>query len=279
MRLLRPRALDEALALLAMEGARPLAGGTDIYPALAARPDARPLVDLTAVPGLAGIHRDGDVWRFGALTRWSDITRAALPPGFAALQQAAKEVGGWQIQNSGTLGGNLCNASPAADGAPVLLALDAEVELASRTTTRRLPLGDFLLGNRRTALDPGEMLSAILLPDPGAAVSCFIKLGQRASLVISIAMVACLLEAEEGRVARAALAIGACSAVAQRLPALEAALVGQPLSAAAQIASAAHLAHLTPIDDVRASAEYRRASALELTRRALAQAAKAAAHA
>ena len=102
--------------------------------------------------------------RIGACTTWSAIRDAALPPAFDALRAAAAEVGGGQIQNAGTIGGNLCNASPAADGVPPLLALDAEVELASAAGTRRLPLAAFLRGPRRTDRRPGEMLTAVLIP-------------------------------------------------------------------------------------------------------------------
>jgi CO/xanthine dehydrogenase FAD-binding subunit len=257
---------------------RLLAGGTDVYPALLAKSDPRPLLDLTALPGLSGLSRVGGMWRIGALTRWSTIARAELPLGFAALQQASKEIGGWQIQNSGTLGGNLCNASPAADGVPPLLALDAQVELTRSGASRVLPLSAFILGNRRTALEQGEILTAILLPDPGqSARSVFLKLGQRRSLVISIAMVACGLSIEAGIVRHAAIAVGACSEVAQRLPALEAVLIGRKAEAGlAACVTEEHLIALKPIDDIRATASYRRQAALELTRRALVAAVEAA---
>ena len=134
-----------------------------------------------------------------------------------------------QIQNAGTIGGNLCNASPAADGVPPLLALDAEVELASAAGTRRLPLAAFLHGPRRTARRPDELLTAVLIPAAATeGRSAFLKLGARRYLVISIAMVAARLATADGRVTAAALAVGACGPVATRLPAVEAALVGHP---------------------------------------------------
>jgi CO/xanthine dehydrogenase FAD-binding subunit len=135
-----------------------------------------------------------------------------------------------------------------------------------------LPLGEFLLGNRRTALAPDEIAVAVLVPNaaPGSRAG-FEKLGARSYLVISIVMLAAVLEAVGGRIIRARLAVGACSAVAQRLPALEAALAGLPLAAAAGMVDATHLAALAPIDDMRATAEYRRHAALVLLRRLLAR--------
>ena len=177
-----------------------------------------------------------------------------------------------QIQNAGTLGGNVCNASPAADGVPPLLVLDAVVELASLGGARRLPLADFIIGNRKTVLRPDELVTALLVPEPAPlARSRFLKLGARSYLVISIVMAAALVEAgEDGRVAAARVAVGACSAVARRLEALEAALVGQPLDGRLGAAvQPAHLAPLEPIDDVRGTAAYRRDAAVTLLRRLL----------
>jgi CO/xanthine dehydrogenase FAD-binding subunit len=183
-------------------------------------------------------------------------------------------VGGRQVQVAGTIGGNLCNASPAADGVPPLLALDAEIELASFSGARRLRLADFLLGPRRTALQPGELLSAVIIPKAALqGRSAFVKLGARSHLVISIAMVAARLVVDQGRVTGAAVAVGSCSAVAQRLPAVEAALVGAAVASAAERVLGADVgAALSPIDDVRATAAYRHSAAVELVRRAVAEA-------
>jgi len=266
---LRPVSLQEALAALA----RPwtvLAGGTDFYPARVGRAIDEPVLDITAIPDLRGISEGPDGWRLGATTTWSELIEAPLPPLFDGLKQAAREVGGRQIQNAGTLAGNLCNASPAADGVPPLLALDAEVELAGRGGVRRLPLASFIAGNRRTVLAPGELMVALHVPKPSRpARSAFLKLGARRYLVISIAMAAATLEIADGRAVAARVAVGACSAVAQRLPALEAALVGAPLGALAERVDAAHLAPLSPIDDLRGSAAYRRDAVVTLLRRLL----------
>ena len=157
----RPQSIAEAARLLASGSWAVLAGGTDLYPAHVGRQIPAPLLDITAIAGLRGIHRDDRGWTIGATTTWTDVVRADLPPLFAALKAAAREVGGVQIQNAGTVAGNLCNASPAADGVPPLLALDAEVELASLVGTRRISLADFLVGSRRTALRPDEILTAV----------------------------------------------------------------------------------------------------------------------
>jgi CO/xanthine dehydrogenase FAD-binding subunit len=266
---LRPVSLDEALQALS----RPwtvLAGGTDFYPARVGRAIDDNVLDITAIADLRGISAGPAGWRLGATTTWSELIETPLPPLFDGLKQAAREVGGRQIQNAGTVAGNLCNASPAADGVPPLLTLDAEVELAGRAGTRRLPLSAFVTGNRRTVLAPGELLVAILVPRPAHdARSAFLKLGARRYLVISIAMAAASLEIEHERVVRARLAVGACSAVAQRLPALEAALAGAPVAALADRIDAAHLVPLSPIDDVRGSAAYRRDAVATLLRRLL----------
>ena len=127
----RPRSVAEAASLLAAGDWAVLAGGTDLYPAHVGRPIARPVLDLSRIDGLRGIRRSESGWTIGATTTWSDVIRADLPPLFDALKAAAREVGGVQIQNAGTVAGNVCNASPAADGVPALLALGAEVELQS----------------------------------------------------------------------------------------------------------------------------------------------------
>jgi CO/xanthine dehydrogenase FAD-binding subunit len=267
--------LPQALQLLAAGGWRVLAGGTDLYPGAGAQLSG-PILDLTGLPGLVGFSGGLGVeggLRIGAATSWADIAMADLPDALRALQQAARSVGGRQVQVAGTLGGNLCNGSPAADGVPPLLALMAEVEIASTQGLRRLPLGDFLQGPRRTALAPGEMLVAVILPEAALrGRSAFAKLGARSHLVISIAMVAARLVVDGGRVAEAAVAVGACSPVALRLPRVEAALTGAPTAKVIGRVQATDVtAALAPIDDVRATAAYRCEAATELVRRAVAE--------
>lgn len=276
---LRPTRLDEALDALVRGGPdgvpwTVVAGATDHYPARVGRMPDEDVLDVTAIGGLRDIAEVHGGWWIGALTTWTDLAEASLPPLFDGLRQAGLAIGGLQIQARATVVGNVCNASPAADGVPNLLALDATVELAGGRKTRRIPLAEFITGNRRTARRPDELVTGLFVPAPLAGTrvrSTFQKLGSRAYLVISIAMVAAVVElTAERTIARARVAVGACSEVAQRLPALEAALRGRrAVAETSTMASAAHLADLTPIDDVRGTADYRRDAALTTVRRAL----------
>ena len=271
---LRPTGMDEALQALDSAPRVIVAGGTDYYPARVGQPLDDDVLDLTALPGLRGVDDRGDHYRIGALTTWTDVIRADLPPWFDGLKRAAREVGGVQIQNAGTVAGNICNASPAADGVPVLLALDATVELASTAGGRTVPLAAFITGNRATVRAQNEMVVGLSVAKPaGPAAAVFLKLGARRYLVISIVMVAGVIEAApDGTVASARLAVGSCAAVARRLGGLEAALAGRTLSPAlADVVTPAHLSVLAPIDDIRGSAAYRSDAALTLVRRAVAE--------
>ena len=269
---IRPRALDAALRARAAGPCAILAGGTDFYPARVGRTVAEDVLDLTALASLRGVREEPASFRIGALTTWTDLLESPLPAWFDAVKLAAREVGGVQIQNTGTVAGNLCNASPAADGIPPLLALGAEVELQSVRGARRLPLGEFVLGNRRTACRPDELVTAVLVPKwDGRARSTFVKLGARRYLVISIVMVAAVAElARDGTIGRAAVAVGACSAVAQRLARLERDLAGRRLAPGiGALVTAEHLAPLAPIADIRGTAAYRLDAAATLVARAL----------
>jgi len=270
---LRPTELPDALAALAAGTRVILAGGTDYYPARVGQPLDDDLLDITALPDLRRIADVGAYWRIPALATWTDLLETPLPPLFDGLKLAAREVGGVQIQNAGTLCGNLCNASPAADGTPNLLALDASVELASLRAIRRVPVADFVIGNRRTARQRDELVTAIIVPKPaGETRSTFLKLGARKYLVISIVMIGAVIELGSDRqIAAARVAVGACSVAARRLSALEAALLGRPLTPAlADVVRQEHLARLAPIDDVRGTAAYRSDAALTLLKRTLA---------
>lgn len=263
----RPRQLHEAVRIAAQSGITIAAGCTDLFPATQSQILSGSVLDITDINEMRGITKDDNGWRLGGVTSWSDILRADLPPAFDGLKQAAREVGSVQIQNAGTIAGNLCNASPAADGVPPLLVLNACVELTSAKGTRLLPLDEFLTGLRQTALFPGEILSAILIPAVQGQ-SAFLKLGARRYLVISIAMVAMRLCATDGKVDEVAIAVGACSAVARRLAAQEQALIGAPLAGlSGRVDPALIEPHLAPITDIRADAAYRSGSATELVRR------------
>lgn len=251
---LRPTALDDALAALVRRRLTVLAGGTDFYPARVGTPLDDDVLDISALPALHTIEERAGHWRIPALATWTDIAHAPLLPWFDGLKLAAREIGSRQVQNTGTPCGNLCNASPAADGVPVLLALDAEVELASVEGSETMPPAAFIRGNRETAVAPDQLMLAVRVPKPRAerAGAHFLKLGARRYLVISIVMVAAALEADtQGRVACAA--VGACSPVARCLPALEEALVGRSCDGAlGEAVTEVHMEALAPLDDARA---------------------------
>jgi CO/xanthine dehydrogenase FAD-binding subunit len=266
----RPTNLRDALAALAERPWTVLAGGTDHYPTRLGPVRDEDILDITALAGLRRIERRPDGWFIPCGATWTDLIEADLPPAFDGLRAAARQVGGVQIQNRGTLVGNLCNASPAADGVPNLLALEARVVLGSLGGRRELGIGDFVLGNRRTARRHDELVLGVFVPEMAAtAYGCFLKLGARRYLVISIVMVAAVLDLRpDGVVGEARIAVGACNAVPVRLPALEAALVGRPPSP--DLILSEHLAPLAPIDDVRGSGAYRMLAARELVGRTLA---------
>jgi CO/xanthine dehydrogenase FAD-binding subunit len=268
----RPNTLSEAVNLLAASGGKVLAGGTDVFPSLGDAPLTGTVVDISALRELRGISKDDQYFRIGGLTTWTDITLKRLPRCFDGLKAAAYEIGGVQIQNRGTVAGNLCNASPAADGVPPLLALDATVELVSQTGTRQLPLADFIVGNRKTLRHPGEILSQVLVPRSiENAASTFLKLGSRSYLVISIAMVAVVLQKDRsGHITDARVCVGSCSGVAKRLPILEHALIGTPAGPhLSMLVTHEHLEDLAPITDVRSTEWFRQHAARMLVGRAI----------
>lgn len=302
----RPHRLDEALTLLAHRPCYVLAGGTDLRvvpngpgsgflplspPPL---PADTPVLDITALESLQGWHRrpDGSLW-IGALCRWAALAEASLPAWAEGLGQAARCVGSTQIRHQATLGGNLCTASPAADSLPPLLCLDPLLTLISAERgERRLPLADFLLGPRRTALAADELLLGLTLapPERPLARSGFAKLAARQHLTIAILSVAGLVVWDDSGILRQLrLAVGAASPVPCRLPVLETHLAGSPASDLAARAQAAlqsppaapgdaphasspdPLAPLSPIDDIRADAPYRLEAAREMIPRLLAE--------
>jgi CO/xanthine dehydrogenase FAD-binding subunit len=267
----RPTTLAEALTIRASEPVKILAGGTDFYPALRDRPVTFPVLDVTAIDDLRHIEREDGFISIGANATWTDVVRAKLPKAFDGLKLAAREVGSLQIQNRGTVAGNLCNASPAADGVPPLLTLDAEIEIASERDIRRESLSRFVLGNRKTTLAHDEIVTRILVPESSTlGVASFQKLGARKYLVISVAMVAVRLVITRKVITNAAIAVGSCSEVAQRLHALEASVLGASESQINGLAiNPDFLSELAPIDDVRATASYRHDAASALIRAAL----------
>jgi CO/xanthine dehydrogenase FAD-binding subunit len=230
------------------------------------------VIDISGIREMKGIRATPtEIW-IGGLTTWSEVVASPLPRCYDALKSAARGIGGIQIQNRGTVAGNLCNASPAADGVPPLLALDAEIELVSSAETRRVPLSEFVVGNRKTLRRADEILAAVIVPrNLDDAASVFLKLGARRYLVISIAMVATVVQEDgHGRVSEARVAVGSCSANAQRLNGLERALVGAPArTGLGAMVTPQFLSLLSPMTDVRATASYRNDAALTLVSRAL----------
>ena len=272
-----PVSLQDALDVLGDGGARIVAGATDFFPGLERGREPERLLDVTRIPEMRGISVSDAGWRIGGATTWTEVIEYPFPAAFSGLKAAAREVGSAQIQNSGTVAGNICNASPAADGVPPLLTLGAMVETVSARGSRLLRLEDFIVGVRKVSLHPDEIVAAVHVPaDCRDGRSSFLKLGSRKYLVISISMVAVLIHLGPGRkVAEARIAVGACSPVAVRLPELEAAVVGLDAdSLEAGFPSGPELLRpLAPLDDIRASAEFRNRSTMELCRRALVAAA------
>ncbi len=253
-----PTDLTLALEIAAQGGGQIVAGATDVYPTAKQGEIPPYFLDVTRISGISGITQGDKSYRIGAATTWTQIAKTDLPPAFDALKQAALEVGSIQIQNAGTIAGNICNASPAADGMPPLLALGALVELASSARgTRVLPLEEFVLGVRKTALADDELVTAIIIPAPLAgAKSAFEKLGSRRYLVISISMVAAVIDCDaNGKISDARIAVGSCSPVALRLSNLERDLIGKRLEDIE--INESHLSSLSPITDVRGSGSYR----------------------
>lgn len=271
---LRPQTLSEALTALAAAPLTVLAGGTDFYAARAGQAIAEPVLDITAIPELKEISDLGTHWRFGAAVTWSQIVRATLPVQLHALQLAARDIGGVQVQNMGTLAGNICNASPAADGMVALLALDAQVELAALSGKRTLALTEFVIGVRQTACRASELVTGIVIRKREQSRSSFLKLGHRRYLVISVAMVSVVFEFDSsGAIAYAGVAVGACSAVAQRLRTLEQKLLGRKAAGdLLALVESSDLDVIAPIDDVRGTGAYRRDVALTLVKRAITEA-------
>lgn len=268
----QPQSLTEALTLRAKSPLTVLAGGTDIFPARAtgeawSHRQSHDILDISQLAELRGITQQNGMWRIGALATWTDIADAELPALFDGLKRAARDVGGRQIQNRGTLAGNICNASPAADGVPPLAAMEAQVEIQGQAGTRCIPVLEFITGYRSTLLGQDELATAILIPEkPDATMSHFLKLGARRYLVISIAMVAGVIVPDnDGNVKQAFVSVGSCSEKALRLETLEDSLKGQPMTAdLSRFVDDSQFSDLHPIGDIRASGEYRRAAAIKL---------------
>jgi CO/xanthine dehydrogenase FAD-binding subunit len=253
-----PRTLEEALRLKAeLPEARFLQGGTDVMVELnfgRSRPDA--LVNLAELADLRGWSRDDGELRLGAGLTYTEAMRPELADVFPALAEASRTVGSPQIRNRGTIGGNLGTASPAGDALPPLLAERARVEIASTRGVRTLPLEEFLLGVKRSALEPDELVTSVRLRPSGGAQT-FMKVGPRNAMVIAICSLAVVVDADAGEV-RASFGSAATTAKQVTVPLADAASLPERIADAA-----------SPIDDVRATAAYRRHALRVLAGRAL----------
>jgi len=272
--LLRPKTVSEALGMLAEDEAMPVAGGTNVLvDPRAGKHQPLALVDIARLPGLRGIQRANRHLVIGGGTTISDLLNdPSIAEHAPALKEAAAVFANPLIRNRATLGGNLADASPAADTAPPLLVLDAEVELASRSETRRMPLADFLVGVRKTLRRHDELLVAVRFPVPPAgSANHFQKVGLRKADAISVLSAAVAVTCDAtGRCTTARIALGALAPRPLRATAAESLLVGQRLTHAA-ITEAARLAGeaARPIDDIRGSAGYRRQVTEVIVRRLL----------
>ena len=258
-----PRTLAEALELLRDEPGvwRPFAGGTDLMVLLeAGKLEHRKFFSIRHLSKLRGVGESDGVVRIGALTTYTDVRRSeVLARDFPMLGRAARETGGIAIQNRGTVGGNIANASPAADTPPALLAYDAEVELVSAAGTRRVPYAEFHTGYKRTVMRADELIAAVLLRRPaGGSLHYYRKVGTRRAQAISKVCFAALAEVEGGVLGAVRIALGSVAPVVLRCPGTEAALSGRRPDATLLEAAAEELAReITPIDDVRSTARYR----------------------
>ena len=271
-----PRTLPQALDLLAEAGPEvtPVAGGTNLIVDMRAeRHCPKVLMDIAGLPELHGIRRENGHMVAGGGTTLAELLHNPLIAQHASvLRDAASVFANPLTRNRASLGGNLADASPAADTAPPLLALNAEVELVSKAGSRCIALEDFLVGVRKTLLHPGELLAAVRWPmPPNHSAGAFYKLGLRKADAISVVSVAVVVEGDkDGRCRSARIALGAVAPRPIRAHAAEEALAGQTLTPAL-IAEAARLASEStrPIDDIRGSAAYRRRVTGVIVRRLL----------
>lgn len=274
-----PQNLDQALQLLAQEstGTIPVAGSTNLTVDLrSGKCSPKILVNLKNLPELGGIRLENDDLVLGSGVTLAEILRSPLITEFSpALKESAGVFANPLIRNNATVGGNLADASPAADTAPPLLVHAASVELASAHASRSVPLDEFFLHVRKTALKPGEIITAIRFKKPDSPfTSIFYKLGLRKADVIAIASVAVYMEKFDRKCRIVRIAMGSVAPKPLRAYAAEALLAGQFLTPAL-VDEAARLAAAAsdPIDDIRGSAGYRRRVIKTLTARLLSQAA------
>ena len=267
-----PTSLEDAYALLADGAAwRPMAGGTDLLVQITGELGEPPdrVLDLWQLDELRGIERDGTAMLLGALTTYSDLRASRLVAAeLPALAEAAATIGAAQIQNRGTIGGNIANASPAGDTLPLLQATDAEIVLGGPRGERRVPAAEFFPAYRRTARADDELVLRVRIPLPTGREVRFRKVGTRRAQAISKVVMALAWHADGGAWRDVRLALGSVAATPLRALGTEVALEGaEPTADVADRASAALGAEIHPIDDVRSTADYRRAVAARVLHR------------
>jgi len=273
----RPETIDDALKILDELGAatKVLAGGQDVVPLMnQGRLAPVNIVDLKSLKRLSGVQVDGATIVIGALTTHRSIERSeTIQNGCGLLAEAASQIGGGlQVRNRGTIGGALCSGNPVYDFAPCLCALDAEVRLLSVHGERRLSCSDFFLDAHQTALGVNELLTEVIVPASNGSSGFSYKKLKFSDGCYSIASAACVVELNaNGSFHRVRLALGAISALPQRVGSVEAELVGSALSedALSRVSMAAEQSVEAPITDVHADGEYRRSMAGVMARRAL----------
>ena len=260
-----PATLDDAYAILAdreASGVTVLAGGTDLMVlANAHQLDAGDFIDIWRLNELRGIEDQGDTLRIGALTTYTQLIQSGLIREHApSLVEASRTIGAIQIQNRGTIGGNVVNASPAGDSLPVLAAFDAEIEIGSSRGVRRVDFNHFYTGYRRTVLEPGELVLAVRMPKLRAGEhSFFFKVGTRRAQAISKVVMGARLSVDAGFVSSVSIAVGSVAPTVIRATRTEALLNSERLTEV--LAARAQLSiteEVSPISDLRSTAHYRR---------------------
>lgn len=264
----QPLTVEEAIALLARENTMACAGGTNLY---VDRKHGKFLdkdyVSLDKLQELKRVEERPDGWHIGSMVNFARAEKLEIPGG-ECFTMAAAEVGAPQIRNRGTVGGNIVSASPAADSVPALMALDAKVVLRSLSGERTVALAEFMKGPGRTDLKPGELMTQIIVP-AGKGKSTFSKVGKRNALAIAVCNQAVYMETENGRIKVIRVALGSVAPTAVRAYHAEAMLAGQEASVLNNgewkaALKEALLKDICPIDDVRASKEYRQSVAFRM---------------
>jgi len=272
----RPKTLDEAIRLLReIDNSRVIAGGTDLLVDMkTSRVRVRALVDISSIPDLRGIEDLGRTIRIGAATRLQELIESnVVSQNLPLLKAAVESMGSWQIRNMATIGGNLCNASPAADTAPPLLAYDAEFVVIGSEGLRVIPSTKFFVGYRKTALNPCEILKEILVKKSEWSGWSYVKLGRRGGFTLSVVAVAVLAKVIDGVVYDVRIALNSVAPVPIRAYKAEEVVRGKRVSwSLIEEAANTVAGEVTPIDDVRSTSWYRREMSYQLAKDALAKA-------